>query len=116
MLCSSAQSACGSVCKERIARQKCSQASPRWCVERAILTYRLRGWQAAWMRRIPACESTWNATIRNASGHSGLYQFGAGTWASTPYASRNVLSAKWNALAAAWMVSVHRAPGEWSCK
>ena len=38
-------------CNERVARKQCSQTKPRACVERAILTYRLTGWEAAWMRR-----------------------------------------------------------------
>lgn len=103
-------------CKERVAAKKCSQARPRWCVERAIVTYRLAGWQAAWMRRIPACESRWDPYARNPSGSSGLYQFLPSTWRTTPYGRHSIWSAKWQALAAAWMLRVGRAPGEWSCK
>ena len=101
-------------CEERVAAKKCSQHRPRWCVERAILTYRLRGWQAAWMRRIPGCESGWNVYAYNASGSSGLYQFQPSTWATTPYGRHSIWRAKWQALAAAWMVRRGRT-AEWVC-
>lgn len=101
-------------CLERVARKQCSQHRVWPCVTRAIFTYRLNGWQAAWMRRIPGCESRWNPYARNTSGSSGLYQFLPSTWATTRYARRPVFSAKWNALAAAWMVRSGRT-GEWSC-
>lgn len=104
-------------CHERVARKQCSQHQPRACVRRAVLTYRLKGWQKAWMYRIPGCESRWDPYARNAhSSASGLYQFlHPSTWATTPYASRNVFRAKWNALAAAYMVRAGRSR-EWACR
>lgn len=106
------------VCNERVAMDRCSQNRPRWCVERAILTYRFTGWRSSWMRRIPACESGWNPYAVNGggSGSTGLYQFMPSTWSSTPYGRRSIYSAKWQSLAAAWMLRVGRAPGEWSCR
>ena len=63
------------------------------------------------------CESTLNPYARNASGATGLLQFMPGTWRTTPYGGRSILSAKWNALAGAWM---HRPEvgrgGEWVCR
>ena len=93
---------------------RCSQTRPRWCVERAIVTYRLAGWQAAWMRRIPSCESGWNPYARNPSGSSGLFQFLPSTWAATRYARLDIFSAKWNALAAAQWIRAGRS-SEWVC-
>lgn len=112
-----AASGCGTHrCFERVAARKCSQTRPRWCVERAIVTYRLTGWEAAWMRRIPGCESGWNPYNRNGgSGSTGLFQFLPSTWATTRYARRSIWSAKWQALAAAWMLRQGRA-GEWVCR
>lgn len=103
-------------CNERVAMDRCSQKRPRWCVERAILTYRFHGWQSSWMRRIPACESGWNPYAVNGggSGSSGLYQFMPSTWAGLPYRRYSVFSAKWNSLAAAYMVR-HGRTGEWVC-
>jgi hypothetical protein len=109
--------ACKATCKERVAAKKCKQSEPRWCVERAILTHRIGPAGQKWLRRIPGCESGWSPTARHrGSGAGGLYQFIGSTWATTPYARRNVFRAKWNALAAAWMWRQGRAPGEWSCK
>lgn len=103
-------------CSERVARKHCSNRHPHWCVERAILTYRLDGWQASWMRRIPGCESGWDPHAVNGggSGSLGLYQFMPGTWASTPYGRHSPFSAKWASLAAAWMVRAGRSR-EWVC-
>ena len=103
-------------CNERVAAKRCSQTRPKWCVERSILRWRLTGWESAWMRRIPACESRWNPRAISPGGHMGLYQFASGTWRSTPYGERDPFRAKWNALAAGWMVVKGRAPGEWACK
>lgn len=120
-------------CEERVARKQCSQKRPRACVERAILTYRLGGWQAAWMRRVPFCESGWNplayypskvadttAERRFAERNdrsAGLYAFKPSTWRGTPYGrrGRSLWWAKWNALGAAWMVRQGRT-GEWACR
>lgn len=120
-------------CVERVWQHRCSQSRPRACTERAIRTYGLQGWQAAWMRRIPGCESGWNPYAYN--GHpqnsaptaaiygppeksAGLYQFMPSTWATTPYIRRGraaIWVAKWQALAAAWMLRQGRA-GEWVCR
>jgi hypothetical protein len=120
-------------CLERVARHHCTQTAPRWCVQRAIVTYRLGGWQAAWMRRIPQCESGWNPYAYN--GHpfnrsaskaltrlviardisAGLFEFKPSTWATTRYARRSTWSSKWQALAAAQMARRGRT-GEWACR
>jgi hypothetical protein len=100
--------------RERVLIHRCTQRTPRWCVERAIHTYRLNGWQAAWMRRVPGCESRWNPYAYNPSGATGLYQFMPGTWVTTRYGRRSITSAKWQALAAAWMLRQGRSR-EWSC-
>ncbi len=102
-------------CNERVAMKRCSQDRPRWCVERAILHRRFTGWAAAWMRRIPGCESGWDPYAQNPSGSSGLYQFQPETWAGTPYGRRSIWSAKWQSLAAAWMV-VQGRTREWVCR
>ncbi len=103
-------------CRERVARKQCAQARPVPCVERAILRYQLRGWEASWMRRVPRCESGWNPYARNPSGASGLFQIlYPSTWNTTPYRRRDPFSAKWNSLAAAYMVRQRRTR-EWVCK
>jgi hypothetical protein len=67
------------------------------------------------LRSIPSCESSWEA--EQVSGpNKGLYQFNVETWASTPFASRPILSAYWNARAAAWGYKhLEHGPGEWAC-
>lgn len=102
-------------CHERVARKACSQTNPRACVKRAILTYRLDGWQAQWMHRIPGCESGWSPYAHNPSGASGLYQFMPSTWWTTRYGRRSIWSAKWQALAAASMVRDHQ-QNQWECR
>ena len=102
-------------CQERVAIRHCNQARPRWCVERAIITYRLNGWQAAWMRRVYICESGGNPYAVNPSGSVGLWQFQPSTMRSTKYGSHSPFSAKWSSLAAAWML-VNGRSGEWVCR
>jgi hypothetical protein len=105
-------------CKARVAHRDCSQRNPRACVWHVIHHQRISGWKRAWMLRVPACESTWNPWATNGP-HVGLYQFRVAppsTWATTPYAARDPFSARWQAFAAAWMLTVGRAPGEWACK
>lgn len=97
-------------------RSQCSQRNPRACIERAILTYRLRGWQAAWMRRVARCESRMNPYARNPSGATGLFQFMPSTWRSTPYGRYSITSAKYQALAAAWMLARAGRSREWVCR
>lgn len=108
--------ACQYVCQVRVARKQCSNARPRACVTRAIVQYRLTGWQSAWMRRIPVCESDYDPLASNPAPPyaKGLYQFIDETWASTPYGRYSVFKAKWASLAAAWMLKQGRS-GEWEC-
>lgn len=118
-------------CRERVARKQCSQTRPRVCVERAILTYHLHGWRAAWMRRVPGCESRWQPLAyfpmqiadttserRFAIEHdrsAGLYAFKPSTWKGLRrYRDESIFSAKWSALAAGLMVQSGRT-GEWAC-
>jgi len=102
-------------CEERVARKQCSQKTPRRCVDRAILTYRLNGWQSSWMRRVPGCESTWDPLATSPGGHMGLFQFAAGTWAGLRYRSHSPYFAKWAALGAALMLRGGRS-NEWACR
>lgn len=96
---------------------RCSQSNPRACVRYAVFARRksLVGWQINWLYRIPGCESGWNPYAFNPSGSSGLYQFLPSTWRTTPYGWRSIWRAKWQALAAAWMVLRGRT-GEWVCR
>lgn len=103
-------------CHERVARKQCSQTRPKACVRRAILTYKLTGWQKPWMYRVARCESRWDPYARNPSGSTGLFQFMPGTWATTPYGRRWIYSAKWQSLAAAWMIGRAGRSREWVCK
>lgn len=102
-------------CTERVARKQCSNANPRACIRRAILTYRLDTWQAAWMWRVAWCESRYLAHAANASGAYGLYQHLPSTWLTTRYARRDRTRAKWQALAAAEMLRAGRSR-EWVCR
>lgn len=105
-------------CKARVAHRQCSNRRPRTCVLHVIYHQRMTGWKRSWMLRVPACESTWNPWATNGA-HKGLYQFRTAppsTWATTPFGHRNPFSARAQAFAAAWMLKVGRAPGEWSCK
>jgi hypothetical protein len=54
-------------------------------------------------------------SYNNWSGASGLFQFLASTWQSTPYRAFSVMNPYANALAAGWMHSVGRG-GEWACQ
>jgi hypothetical protein len=116
-MASPALAGCSSItCKERVARKHCSNQRPQRCVDRAILTYKLTAPQAAWMHRVAWCESRWNPLAANPSGSFGLYQFMRGTWLSTPYAGRDWTRAKWQALAAGWMVGRAGRGSEWVCR
>lgn len=103
-------------CNVRVLSKHCDNGHTRMCVEWIIARHKIRGWGAGWMRRIPSCESGYSAYSHNPEGASGLYQFLPSTWASTPYRSRWIFSARWQAAAAAYMLRVGRAPGEWQCK
>lgn len=128
---SDARAACNTrACNERVAAKRCSNAHPRWCVERAIHTYRLRGWQVSWMRRVPTCESRWRplayypGQIADSAGErafairadrsAGLYAFKPSTWRGLRYRNQSPFQAKWSSLAAALMVRLGRTR-EWTC-
>lgn len=119
-------------CEERVAANQCSNARPRPCVRRAIITYKLTGWQARWMWAIPSCESGWDPLAYFSRQHAdtlaerrfaeaedrsaGLYSFKPSTWNGLRrYRHHSQWYAKWNALGAALMVRTNRT-GEWACK
>jgi hypothetical protein len=69
-----------------------------------------------WALRIAYCESRYHPnSVNSDSGATGLFQFMAGTWGGTPWASKSRLDPVANAQAAAWLYS-HYGPGRWSCK
>jgi hypothetical protein len=69
-----------------------------------------------WALRIAYCESRYHPnSVNTSSGATGLFQFMAGTWAGTPWASKSRLDPVANAQAAAWLYS-HYGPGRWSCQ
>jgi hypothetical protein len=69
-----------------------------------------------WALRIAYCESRYHPnSVNTDSGATGLFQFMAGTWGGTPWASKSRLDPVANAQAAAWLYS-HYGPGRWSCK
>jgi uncharacterized protein YraI len=69
------------------------------------------------MLRVAVCESNLNPNAVGPApwGATGLFQFLAGTWASTPYAADSIYDPVANAFAAGWMWSVGRR-GEWVCQ
>ena len=97
-------------CNERVAAKRCSQTRVLPCIERAALRWRV---SYRMLKRKSWCESRHNPWARNGV-HIGLFQFNPGTFATTPYASRDPWRAKWNALAAGWMHHVGRG-NEWVC-
>lgn len=99
-------------CVERVARKQCSQRRPVPCIRRAALHRRV---SFRMLLRKARCESGLNPWAHNPSGSSGLFQFLPSTWGTTPYARRSIWSAKWSALAAAWMHQRGRG-NEWSCR
>lgn len=108
-------------CPERVAMKQCSQSRPVPCIRRAALRYRV---DMHTLLRKARCESGLNPYAINGNPFNrapvattkatGLMQFMPGTWGTTPYAHRSIWSAKWNALAGAWMHRVGRG-GEWVC-
>lgn len=69
-----------------------------------------------WAMRIAYCESRYHPnSVNTNSGATGLFQFMAGTWSGTPWASKSRLDPVANAQAAAWLYS-HYGPGRWSCQ
>lgn len=107
-------------CKHRVVREavdyrlrhRCNHSVVA-CIDRAAHLHRV---SAAQLRGRAWCESRMHPwAINGATGAAGLFQFLPSTYATTPYARRgSVFSAKWNALAAAWMERVGRG-GEWVC-
>lgn len=95
-----------------MAAKQCSQTRPVPCIRRAALRY---GVSFAMLRRKAWCESTLNPYAVGFAVHHGLFQFLPSTWDSTPYGGRWIYSAKYNALAAAWMHARGRG-GEWACR
>lgn len=70
--------------------------------------------------RVAYCESSDNPREVNnepVAGEyaTGLFQFLPSTWATTPYARKDILDPHWNALAAMWMWA-HGRRGEWACQ
>lgn len=89
----------------------CSQAHVRSCVRRAALHWRV---DYGFMLRLAYCESRLDPFARNPSGASGLFQVMPGTWQTTPYRRHWIFSARYSALAAAWMLRAGRR-AEWAC-
>lgn len=91
-------------CVERVAMHQCSQQRPVPCIRRAAMHWRVSFWLQLAIAR---CESGLRATVLNGggSGSSGLMQFMPATFASSPYGHYWILSAKWNALAGAWLMA-----------
>lgn len=83
--------------------RQCAQARPVPCIRRAATHWRVSFYLQLAIAR---CESGLRATVLNGggSGSSGLMQFMPSTFAGTPYGGRPILSAKWNALAGAWLL------------
>jgi hypothetical protein len=66
--------------------------------------------------RVGRCESSLDPGAINPDGpYHGLFQFLRSTWASTPYAERDIYDPEANANAAAWMWQKGRR-NEWACK
>lgn len=88
-------------CELRVTKRQCSQTRVVPCIRYAALRYRQ---PFRLLMRICRCESGLDPRARNPSGSSGLAQFLPSTWAITPYRDRWIFSARWNALAAAWLL------------
>ena len=69
-----------------------------------------------WAINVAYCESRYHPnSVNTDSGATGLFQFMAGTWSGTPWASKSRLDPVANAQAAAWLYS-HYGPGRWTCQ
>jgi transglycosylase-like protein with SLT domain len=69
-----------------------------------------------WALRVAWCESRYHPnSVNSDSGATGLFQFMAGTWAGTPWASQSRLDPVANAQAAAWLYNRY-GPGRWTCQ
>ena len=68
-----------------------------------------------WAINVAYCESRYHPnSVNTDSGATGLFQFMAGTWGGTPWASKSRLDPVANAQAAAWLYTKY-GPGRWSC-
>jgi hypothetical protein len=109
-------------CIERVAMHACSQTRPVPCIRRAALHWHV---DLRTQLRRARCESGLNPYAYNGAPFnrapvqttrsSGLLQFLPSTWATTPYRGRSIWSAKWSALAGAWMQRAGRG-SEWACR
>ena len=69
-----------------------------------------------WAINVAYCESRYHPnSVNTDSGATGLFQFMAGTWSGTPWASQSRLDPVANAQAAAWLYSRY-GPGRWTCQ
>jgi soluble lytic murein transglycosylase-like protein len=101
-----------SACVERVAMHRCADGRVGSCIHRAAIHWRV---SESMLRRKAHCESRFNPGAYNPSGAIGLFQFMSSTWRTTPYRRHSPWSAKWSALAAAWMHRVGRGR-EWTCQ
>ena len=68
-----------------------------------------------WAINVAYCESRYHPnSVNTDSGATGLFQFMAGTWSGTPWASKSRFDAVANAQAAAWLYKTY-GPQRWSC-
>ena len=68
-----------------------------------------------WAINIAYCESRYHPnSVNTSSGATGLFQFMAGTWSGTPWASQSRFDPVANVQAAAWLYKTY-GPGRWSC-
>ena len=68
-----------------------------------------------WAINVAYCESRYHPnSVNTDSGATGLFQFMAGTWSGTPWASQSRFDPVANAQAAAWLYKTY-GPGRWSC-
>ena len=68
-----------------------------------------------WAINVAYCESRYHPnSVNSDSGATGLFQFMAGTWSGTPWASKSRFDPVANAQAAAWLYKTY-GPGRWSC-
>ncbi len=68
-----------------------------------------------WAINVAYCESRYHPnSVNTDSGATGLFQFMAGTWSGTPWASKPRTDPVANALAAAWLYKTY-GPGRWTC-
>jgi hypothetical protein len=69
-----------------------------------------------WAINVAYCESRYHPnSVNSDSGATGLFQFMAGTWSGTPWASKSRFDPVANAQAAAWLYKTY-GPGRWSCQ